>query len=114
MIKPWQERVKKEFHGVTGVTAAYMQSEINELRAKLAEKTESEKKWIALHGAVSDLYERARQKLIDAAAGAAPVQREPVAWRAWNSQHHCYDYGEAGETDALGRVVEYLCLEGEV
>lgn len=29
---------------------------------------------------------------------------DPVAWRAWNSQHHCYDYGEAGETDPLGRI----------
>ena len=48
------------------------------------------------------------------AAGAAPVHKEPVAWMAWNSQHHCYDYGEASETDALGRVVEYLYLEGEV
>ena len=27
----------------------------------------------------------------------------PVAWRAWNSQYHCYDYYEIADPDPLGR-----------
>jgi len=96
----------------------------------LATRYAAEQKWVKLYAAagaapsgyklVSEkqlatwgVYEYECKAILEA-TGAAPAQQEPVAWRAWNSQHHCYDYGESGETDSLERIVEYLCLKGEV
>ena len=45
----------------------------------------------------------AKHRCIQAGLWRKLAEIKPVAWRAWNSQCHCYDYYEIADQDPLGR-----------